>query len=65
MTGTIARLTDKRFGFISQGGGQKDLFFHASAVVNTTWEDLQEGDSVTFDVGSSDKGPCAINVERA
>jgi len=29
--GTIKKLTDKGFGFISTGG-QKDLFFHSSAL---------------------------------
>jgi len=28
--GTITRLTDKGFGFISREGEEKDLFFHAN-----------------------------------
>ena len=47
-TGTIKRLTDKGFGFIDIGGS-KDLFFHCTAVVETTFNELREGDEVTFD----------------
>ena len=42
-TGTIKRLTDKGYGFIDIGG-PKDLFFHSSAVVGTTFNELREGD---------------------
>ena len=65
MTGTIQRLTDKGFGFISQEGQEKDLFFHSSALVDVTFDELREGDAVSFDVEDSDKGPRATNVQRA
>ena len=65
MTGTIARLTDKGFGFIAQEGEEKDLFFHSSSLVDVTFEELNEGDAVTFDTEDSDKGPRATNVQRA
>lgn len=65
MTGTIARLTDKGFGFIAQEGEEKDLFFHSSALEGVTFNELKEGDAVTFDTEDSDKGPRAINVKRA
>ncbi|MGY8732863.1 MAG: cold-shock protein [Pirellulales bacterium] len=60
-TGTIKRLTDKGFGFIDNGGS-KDLFFHSSAVVGTTYNELREGDEVSFDEAMGQKGPCAENV---
>ncbi len=60
-TGTIKRLTDKGFGFIDMGG-PKDLFFHSSAVVVTTYNELRDGDEVTFDESMGPKGPCAENV---
>jgi cold shock protein len=59
--GTIKKLTDKGFGFIKTGGAD-DLFFHMSAVQGTTFEDLQEGQKVTYTVGQSPKGPRAENV---
>jgi CspA family cold shock protein len=65
MTGTIKRLTEKGFGFIAQEGAEKDLFFHSSALVGVGYDELQEGDAVTFDVEDSEKGPRAKNVQRA
>jgi CspA family cold shock protein len=60
--GTIKRLTDKGFGFIDIGGG-KDLFFHRSAVEGARFEDLQEGQRVSFNAGQGPKGPRAENVK--
>ena len=66
MNGKIKRLTDKGFGFISSDDNQgKDVFFHSTALVGVTFADLREGDAVTFDVEDSDKGPRAINVNKA
>ncbi len=62
--GTIKRLTDKGFGFIDTGGG-KDIFFHHSALEGVTYEELREGDKVTFEEGEGPKGPRAENVKRA
>jgi len=63
--GTIARLTDKGYGFIAREGGEKDLFFHANELQNAQFSELQEGDAVTFEVGEGPKGPNAVNVSRA
>ncbi len=63
-TGTIARLTDKGFGFISREGEQKDLFFHSNELVGVSFDSLREGDKVTFEVGESPKGPNAIKVSK-
>lgn len=62
--GTIARLTDKGFGFISIAGQEKDLFFHSNELVNAKFDELREGDKVTFEVGQSPKGPNAVKVSR-
>ncbi len=62
--GTIARLTDRGFGFISREGQEKDLFFHSNELKNVEFKDLREGDQVTFDVSESPKGPNATNVNR-
>ena len=63
-TGTIARLTDKGFGFISREGEQKDLFFHSNELMNVKFDELREGDKVSFEVGDSPKGPNAVKVSR-
>jgi CspA family cold shock protein len=60
--GKIKRLTDKGFGFIETGSG-KDLFFHMSAVEGARFEDLQEGQRVSFNEGQGPKGPRAENVK--
>ena len=62
--GTIKRLTDKGFGFINTGGS-KDLFFHSSGVQSVGFDDLHEGQKVTYDEGNGPKGPCAENVRPA
>jgi CspA family cold shock protein len=64
MTGTIKRLTDKGFGFITPDGEDKDLFFHSSALVGVTFDELRAGDKVSFDTEESDKGPRAAKVSR-
>ena len=62
--GTIARLTDKGFGFISVDGQEKDLFFHSNELVGVSFDELREGDKMTFEVAESPKGPNAIKVSR-
>jgi len=64
MTGTIKRLVrDKRFGFIAAGDGGQEYFFHSSACTETRFDDLREGERVSFDVGQGQKGPRAENVK--
>ncbi|PIT91318.1 cold-shock protein [Candidatus Kaiserbacteria bacterium CG10_big_fil_rev_8_21_14_0_10_49_17] len=63
--GKIARLTDRGYGFITPEGGDKDLFFHANELQNVRFDELHEGDAVTFEIAESDKGPQAQNVSRA
>ncbi len=65
MNGSIKRLTDKGFGFITPDGEAKDVFFHSSALVGVAFDELQVGDKVSFDTEDSDKGPRAVNVTRA
>jgi len=59
--GTIKRITDKGFGFISTGG-EKDMFFHSSNVEGCTFDDLREGQKVSYNEGMGPKGPRAENV---
>ncbi|MFA6524408.1 MAG: cold shock domain-containing protein [Candidatus Paceibacterota bacterium] len=65
-TGTIKKMvSDKGFGFISAEGMEKDLFFHTNALVGVSFEELREGDAVSFDTEESPKGLNAVNVQRA
>ena len=64
MNGTIKKLTDKNFGFISAEGQAKDLFFHAKELVGITFEELHEGDTVSFEVSDTPKGPAAVKVSK-
>ena len=50
-SGTIASLRDRGFGFIMPDGasGNGDLFFHHSALSETTFDQLREGQRVSFD----------------
>ena len=65
ITGTIKRLIgDKGFGFIAASDG-KEYFFHQSACRQTAFDELHEGQAVTFDVGHGPKGPRGENVRSA
>lgn len=69
MTGTIKKLVRERnFGFIAvegQAPGAKDLFFHSKDLQGVTYEQLNEGDKLTFEIAQSEKGPYAQNIVRA
>lgn len=65
MTGTVKTKMDKGFGFISREGEQKDLFFHSNDLSGITFDEIQVGDTVTFEVVNGAKGPNAKNVTRA
>ncbi|MFC1756755.1 cold-shock protein [Patescibacteria group bacterium] len=63
--GTIARLTDRGFGFITREGEEKDLFFHSNELQGVEYNELQEGDKVTFEVTEGPKGLSATSVKKA
>jgi len=63
--GTIARLTDRGFGFIKADGMEKDLFFHSKDLVGVDFDSLREGDKMQFEVSESPKGMQATNVSKA
>jgi len=62
MNGTIKRLAlEKGFGFIL-GEDNQQYFVHRSAIRGETFEQLREGQQVTFDGSRGDKGLRAENV---
>ena len=65
MQGTIKKLTDKNFGFITPEEGEKDIFFHANELVEASFDDLSEGDAVSFEVSDTPKGQAATQVKKA
>lgn len=62
-TGIIKTKTDKGFGFISVEGSD-DVFFHNSAC-NGEYDNLEVGQTVSFEMGQGPKGPKADNVVAA
>ena len=52
---------EKGFGFILTSSGGNDLFVHQSETNGFT---LNDGDSVEFEIGEGQKGPCAVNVKK-
>jgi CspA family cold shock protein len=59
--GTIKKLTEKGFGFIDTSTGE-DMFFHNSNLEGVTFDQLHEGQRVSFNEGQGPKGPRAENV---
>ncbi len=64
MNGVIKKKTDKGFGFIAVEGQQKDLFFHSNALVDITFDEIKEGDQVTFETEETQKGLNAKDVRK-
>ena len=65
VNGTITRLVSgKGFGFVASGDGTEH-FFHQSACNGVQFNDLREGQAVTFEEGRGPKGPRAENVSLA
>ncbi len=63
--GKIAKINDRGFGFIAQEGSDKDLFFHSTELQNIQFDELREGDEVTFEVAEGPKGLNAVGVNKA
>ncbi|MFC3810739.1 cold-shock protein [Lacihabitans lacunae] len=60
-TGTVKFFNDtKGFGFITEDGNGKDHFVHVSGLE----DEIQEGDSVSFELEQGKKGLNAIKVKQ-
>ena len=53
----------KGFGFIAQESGA-DVFVHQTSILGSGYRTLTEGEEVTFDIISAEKGLKAQNVQR-
>ncbi|MDP8002516.1 cold-shock protein [Limosilactobacillus fermentum] len=63
--GTIKWFNDEKgYGFISREAGD-DVFVHFSAIQGDGFKTLEEGQAVTFDVETGDRGLQAANVSKA
>lgn len=68
LEGAIKKIvSDKGFGFIGGTSGRNsDVFFHASACENKSFDSLQEGDKVRYELdknpGPEARGPRATYV---
>ena len=63
--GTVKWFNPKKgYGFIEREDKEKDVFVHSSAA-RAANIDLNEGDVLTFDVENGEKGPSAVNLQKA
>ena len=63
--GTIKTIRDdKGFGFIRPSDGSKDIFFHSSVVQGTLFDQLREGDRVTYTAGPDQRDPSRTRADQ-
>ena len=61
--GTVKWFDNKKgYGFITPSTGGTDLFVHMSSILMEGFKTLSEEQRVTYQVGTSDRGPVATNV---
>ena len=62
-TGTVKWFDSKKgYGFITPTEGGSDLFVHMSSIVMEGYKTLTDNQTVTYEVGTSDRGDVATNV---
>ena len=65
LTGKVKWFNGKKgYGFIERDDKEKDVFVHASAVREAGLRFLNEGDVLTFEVESGEKGPSAVRLVK-
>ena len=61
--GTVKWFDNKKgYGFITPSDGGSDLFVHMSGILMEGFKTLREEQTVTYTVGTSDRGRVATNV---
>ena len=62
-TGTVKWFDSKKgYGFITPSNGDKDLFVHHTSLQMDGYKTLSEAQTVSYEVGTSDRGDVATNV---
>jgi CspA family cold shock protein len=62
--GSVKWFDDRKgYGFIARDGG-KDIFVHFSAIQDTGFKTLTEGEEVEFEIVNGPKGEQATNVQK-
>lgn len=64
MWGIIKKMTDRGFGFITSKGLEGDIFFHANELVGVTYDELREGDEVTYEIEMVSRKHASNNTIR-
>ena len=54
---------EKGYGFVTRENGE-DVFAHFSAIQGDGFKTLEEGQAVTFEVESGDRGLQAVNIVK-
>jgi cold shock CspA family protein len=62
--GKIVELTDRSSGFIRRAGVADTLFFDSTDLKGVAIKDLKIGDTLSFSVTQSLKGPYATSVSK-
>ena len=55
-------MRDRGFGFLASEVDNQEYFFHASALTNSSFETLEEGDPAIWDGLNTIKGNRATNI---
>ena len=62
-TGTVKWFDNKKgYGFITPADGGKDLFVHMSGIMMEGFKTLTDNQTVSYEIGTSDRGDVATNV---
>ena len=54
----------KGYGFIENDAGGKDIFLHISALEQAGIDTLEEGESISFEIGDNKGRENAINITK-
>jgi cold shock CspA family protein len=60
----VSTLTDMGMGFLRTANVPRDLFFHAKDLEGITFDELQAGDAVSYELETTPHGSVATRVQR-